>query len=405
MAILIDQTGGSSGDQLRLYMEATSITENSITIKLTFQNLYYITLPRARSSYIKNITTNVEQTATTTIGTSLSGTHTLQESTFTGLNANTTYSFEGFFDLDIDYGDIYYAELKGSTTFTTSAPSTYSITYDKNTTDTVTSLPSADTKEAGKNFTLSSTKPARTNYTFVNWNTKTDGTGDSYSSGGTYSKDADVTLYAQWKLITYTITYYANTSSSVSGIPEAQEKIHGSNIDLSSSQPTRTGYDFIKWNSAADGTGSSYDPGDTYSNNSDLNLYAIWILKTYSVQYFENNPNPTKTTVYSMPSNQTKTYGISLELRTTIPKCYSYTFLGWSTTSDSTSINYNPGSSYTGNAALNLYAVWQCTVWSKESSSVGYIPGVLYRKTSDGYVKVHVSYKGSSGYNNPNDLG
>lgn len=33
---------------------------------------------------------------------------------------------------------------------------------------------------------------------FTGWNTKPDGTGQTYPAGGTYTSDADVTLYAQW---------------------------------------------------------------------------------------------------------------------------------------------------------------------------------------------------------------
>lgn len=38
----------------------------------------------------------------------------------------------------------------------------------------------------------------RTTAIFTGWNTKPDGTGQSYPAGGTYTSDADVTLYAQW---------------------------------------------------------------------------------------------------------------------------------------------------------------------------------------------------------------
>ncbi|MBQ7546969.1 MAG: InlB B-repeat-containing protein [Clostridia bacterium] len=58
--------------------------------------------------------------------------------------------------------------------------------------------PSSQTKLHDVNLTLSTTKPTRSGYTFKNWNTKSDGTGTSYSAGGTYKANAAATLYAQW---------------------------------------------------------------------------------------------------------------------------------------------------------------------------------------------------------------
>ena len=56
------------------------------------------------------------------------------------------------------------------------------------------------TKDSGSvTLTVSTTKPTRTDYTFVSWNTKSDGTGTSYASGATLNISANVTLYAMWK--------------------------------------------------------------------------------------------------------------------------------------------------------------------------------------------------------------
>ena len=56
------------------------------------------------------------------------------------------------------------------------------------------------TKNSGSvTFTVSTTKPTRSGYTFVSWNTKSDGTGTSYASGATLNTSANVTLYAIWE--------------------------------------------------------------------------------------------------------------------------------------------------------------------------------------------------------------
>lgn len=63
-----------------------------------------------------------------------------------------------------------------------------------------TGAPGNQTKWYGSILTLSTIKPTRTNYEFLGWSTSKTGTVD-YQSGGQYSADSDVTLYAVWKLL------------------------------------------------------------------------------------------------------------------------------------------------------------------------------------------------------------
>lgn len=63
-----------------------------------------------------------------------------------------------------------------------------------------TGAPGNQTKWYGTVLILSSTKPTRTNYEFLGWSTSSTGTAD-YQPGGQYGADADVTLYAVWKLL------------------------------------------------------------------------------------------------------------------------------------------------------------------------------------------------------------
>ena len=60
--------------------------------------------------------------------------------------------------------------------------------------------PASQNKYNTIDLTLSSTKPVRTGYTFVNWNTKSDGSGTSYSAGSIYSLNETITLYAIWEI-------------------------------------------------------------------------------------------------------------------------------------------------------------------------------------------------------------
>lgn len=87
---------------------------------------------------------------------------------------------------------------------------------------------------------------------------------------GSIQKTATITVPA---LTSYDITYNANGGS---GAPATQKKYYGTTLTLSSTRPTRDNGVFQSWNTAADGTGTTYHPGDTYTAEADLALYAIW---------------------------------------------------------------------------------------------------------------------------------
>lgn len=58
----------------------------------------------------------------------------------------------------------------------------------------------------------------RTGYTFTGWNTKADGTGTAYHAGATIAYPAEgktLTLYAQWKVSSHTVTFDSNGGSAV----------------------------------------------------------------------------------------------------------------------------------------------------------------------------------------------
>ena len=152
------------------------------------------------------------------------------------------------------------------------AAATYPVTYNAN---GGSGAPGIQTKTYGTGFTISSTVPTRTGYTFKNWNTAADGSGTSYSPGTAYVSfpNAAVTLYAQWQIDTYTVSYSANGGT---GAPGSQTKTYGVNLTLSSATPTRTGYTFMGWNTKADGSGTAYAAGGIYTANAAATLYAQW---------------------------------------------------------------------------------------------------------------------------------
>ena len=223
----------------------------------------------------------------------------------------------------------------------------YTVSFDAN---GGTGAPSSQTKWYFKDLTLSSTIPTRTGYNFAGWGLRSISTSASYNAGGKYSSNISRTLYAVWSPKTYTISYNANGGI---GAPGSQTKYYNQALTLSIEKPVRDGYTFNGW--ATTSTGSAlYSPGETYTANASRTFYASWTknVAKYTVSYNANGGT-------GAPSSQTKTENVTLTLSNTRPTRSGYTFLGWSASSSATSPSYYPGGSYTANASRTLYAVWE----------------------------------------------
>lgn len=84
---------------------------------------------------------------------------------------------------------------------------------------------------------------------------------------------------------------------------------------------------------------------------------------SYTVSYNANGGS-------GAPGNQTKWYGETLKLSSTKPSRTGYSFQGWATSSGG-SVAYASGASYTGNAALTLYAVWKANTYAVKYNANG----------------------------------
>jgi len=69
--------------------------------------------------------------------------------------------------------------------------------------------------------------------------------------------------------------------------------------------------------------------------------------------------NTNGTSVTGMPANQTKYADAPEYITHLVPVRDAYTFIGWNTVSTATTGNYTANQSYTTNAALTLYAIWE----------------------------------------------
>lgn len=77
-----------------------------------------------------------------------------------------------------------------------------------------------------------------------------------------------------------------NGNGSTGGSTATQMKVIDKNLTIASNGFTRTNYTFLGWNTEADGSGTSYAPGATYSANEELTLYAQW--KKNNIPVFAN---------------------------------------------------------------------------------------------------------------------
>lgn len=184
--------------------------------------------------------------------------------------------------------------------------------------------------------------------------------------GGTKSASGSLSIPA---ITSHTLTYNANGGT---GAPGKQTKWYGSTIKISTVKPTRTGYTFQGWGLSADTTTIRYNPGDTFGSDADTTLYAVWKADTYTVSYDANGGT-------GAPGNQTKTYGVNLTLSSSKPTRTNYTFKGWGTSAASTTVAYASGASYTANAAIMLYAIWELAYTAPVISNVQ-----IDRSDSDG---------------------
>ena len=119
----------------------------------------------------------------------------------------------------------------------------------------------------------------KTGYTFAGWNTEANGSGTSYDAGNALTMgSSNITLYAQWTANTYSLSYDGNGSTGGS-VPGGSNQAYNTTVTVSGNTGSlvKTGYTFAGWNTEANGSGTSYDAGNTLTmGSSNITLYAQW---------------------------------------------------------------------------------------------------------------------------------
>ncbi len=287
----------------------------------------------------------------------------------TGTLLKTGYTFAGWntaangSGTSYNGGDTFAMGSSNVTLYAQWTENTYSVTYNGNS-NTGGSVPvDATSYHNGDTATVlgNTGSLTRVGYTFAGWNTAANGSGTSYSGGDTFGIGiSNITLYAQWTAVNYTVTYNGNTNTGGS-VPTDGSTYHITDtVTLlgNTGSLTKTGYTFASWNTAANGSGTSYSGGDTFAmGSSNVTLYAQWTENTYSVTYNGNSNTggsaPVDATSYYTGDTVTVLGNTGSLTRT------GYTFAGWNTEANGTGTSYPAGSTFAiGSNNVTLYAKW-----------------------------------------------
>ena len=125
---------------------------------------------------------------------------------------------------------------------------------------------------------LGEDKISRVGYTFKEWNTKADGSGSSYQKDNTFNITKNITLYATWVPINYSVTYNSNGATSGT-VPTDSNTYHYNNkatVLGNIGSLAKTNQAFKGWNTQSDGSGTTYMPSSEIKITDNITLHAIW---------------------------------------------------------------------------------------------------------------------------------
>ena len=181
-------------------------------------------------------------------------------------------------------------------------------------------------------------------YTFTGWNTKQDGKGVSYKPRDEIRLTANMTLYAQWAAIPYTVTVngsYAEESG-------AGSYTKGTTVSISAG--TSLEYTFSGWSTTTSGVTFANAGSETTTfvmPARDVTVTANW--SQFTLTYNANGGSGT------VPAQTGGIVTVSGQGGMT----YSgYTFIGWNTKQDGSDKPYIPGDTIDLTANMTLYAQW-----------------------------------------------
>lgn len=226
------------------------------------------------------------------------------------------------------------------------AATEYTVTFDANGGE---GSMEAQTVSASTDTALTSNTFTRTGYTFTGWNTDKDGNGTHYDNGATVNLTEDLTLYAQWQINTYTVTWVDEDGTEL----EKDENVpYGTTPEYNGETPTKTGdaqytYTFTGWDPVVSAV------------TGDITYKAIYTQTVNQYTITWKNWDDTLLKTEQMPYGNTPVYSGETPTKEGNAQ-YSYTFTGW--TPEITAVTGNAEYTAQFQENVNTYTVtWQNT--------------------------------------------
>lgn len=233
-------------------------------------------------------------------------------------------------------------------------------------------------------YTLRANTFKRPGYRFLGWSRDPNAKVPEYTDKqkvGNLQPDAgaelnDISLYAIWEPIQYTITYKGVTQEEIQNLGNPETFTAADKISLKN--PSRPGYRFDGWYTTAKFKGSS-DMIDGSKSLKNLTLYAKWTNSNtkYTVTFDGNGAASGKNSIKAL------SFGQDLKLTNMSFKRTGYQFLGWSTDPKAKEPMYLVGQTVhdlTDKAeTVTLYAVWEAIAYTVTLKNVtgANVPGVV----------------------------
>ena len=250
--------------------------------------------------------------------------------------------------------------------------------------DGVQNIPGPDVEWVEPNgsfvFTIAN-GPTRPGYRFVEWNSADNGTGDSIKPGQTtrlyagetgYSK----TYYAKWEKATDEAALEfdpnANGDTSVGNMPskmtDTVDKGTNAQFTVPTAPPTREGYVFKHWNTAANDSGDTREPGSMIEVPAGTTtiLYAQWVTGMNTTLMYDANHGT------GAPDAESKDVAEGTDGEFIVsdvePTRYGYKFAGWTENSNGSGQKYQKYDTIKipAGQTKTIYAQWELELTQME---------------------------------------
>ena len=200
----------------------------------------------------------------------------------------------------------------------------------------------------------------RLGYTFVGW-TGTDITTQTREITISSNSIGNREYVANWTLDSYTITYILNGGTNSSNNPETYNVTSDT---ITFENPTRVGYIFGGWFTAAEFATESKLATILSGSTGNVTVYAKWIPIAYSVVFNKNSEYAT-----GRMGDQAFAYDTAQNLSVNAFERTGYTFDGWNTKADGSGTSYADSETVNNlttenEATITFYAQWKANTYT-----------------------------------------